>query len=87
MQRHEVLEKLGAVERALPVPRKLEEAQKAYEEAKAHKRAQHLHQMERRAAMRRFDLFKADLEAMGIQVIIEPTQTSQHIPKGGNSRD
>ena len=63
---------LEETERSLPVPRKLEEAQKAYESARQLRRVVSEAKAEQRRLMQRFDLFKADLEAMGIQVIIEP---------------
>lgn len=66
-------EKLGEAERSLPVDRKLELAYEAYEEAREHRRVHRAEQRKMRAAMQRFDLFRADLEAMGIEVIIEPT--------------
>lgn len=73
-------------ERALPAERKLEEAQKAYEEALLHKAAHKQHQRLQRRAMQRFDLFRADLEAMGIQVIIEPATHPVRYPQSHTSQ-
>jgi hypothetical protein len=90
------LRELGVTERLLPASRKLEEAQKAYEEARGHRREMDRHKRAQRQAMQRFDLFKADLEAMGIQVVIEspthpvriePPQTSHTSSLRRNSDD
>lgn len=89
--RVEAVLELGEAERSLPIDRKLEEAQKAYEKAREHRRILRAHQRDMQRAMQRFDLFKADLEAMGVQVVIEPvtypvringpTPRLQHIPQ------
>lgn len=80
--RPRALRELGAADKALPASRKLEEAKRAYEEARAHRAALRAHQRAQQQAMQRFDLFRADLEAMGIQVVMEPFQSHQsHIPK------
>jgi len=63
---------LEEAERSLPADRKLEEAQRAYERARELRRVVNEAKAEQRRLMQRFDLFKADLEAMGIEVIIEP---------------
>lgn len=73
---------------ALPASRKLEEAQLAYEQARAHRKLLVIHRREQKRAMQRFDLFKADLERMGIEVVIEPTTHPvrvDHIPSSHTS--
>jgi hypothetical protein len=74
--------KLGAAERSLPVSRQLEEARRAHAAAAEHKRLSRQHHRAQVDAKRRFDAFKANLEVMGITVIIEEAHTSH---EGGNS--
>jgi aminoglycoside/choline kinase family phosphotransferase len=56
-----------------------------YEEAQAHKRLANLHKRRCATGMERFNQFRRELEAMGIQVIIETRATDQ--AKGGPTSD
>lgn len=64
---------------------KLDQAQRAYEEAKYHKAMRQQHQRKGKRAMVLFDSFRADLEKRGIRVIIDhPSAT--HVQEDTSDR-